>query len=574
MSIYIVNEEPAELGVMMDKLAKLSRRAKIISAVLLFLLGTLSVAYINRATLIISFVGFMQKALNPVGPTQDISWANDATWQSDGARPPNIVVILTDDMGFNDVSYHGAGLIETPHIDRLAAEGTHFANGYSGSAVCATSRAMLLTGRYSTRFGFEFTPAPDAFRPILQQLIKTDPMPRRIEFRTDNRDKTGTTIPFEERGLPGAEITLAEELRAKGYRTLHIGKWHLGRTTPFRPNAQGFDDSLLMESGLYLPVDHPDVVNARNEFAVMDKVQWEVLDYAASFNNGPRFRPKGYLTDYYTDEAVKAIEANKDRPFFLYLAHWGIHTPLQATKADYQAVGDNFPDHRSRVYAAMTHAVDRSVGRVMQALKDNNIDDNTLVIFTSDNGGANYIGMPDINKPYRGFKLSFFEGGTHVPFIMRWPGKIPAASTYPHPISHLDIMPTALGAAEAEPQAAQIDGVNLLPYVTGKKTNAPHQKLIWRSDQYQAILSNGWKMQRSAYPPMTRLYHLAKDPTEQNNVAAANPEKLAELSALLDAHNRQQSPPRWPNNILMPIWIDKTPADAVSLEDEYILWPN
>ena len=316
---------------------------------------------------------------------------------------------------------------------------------------------MRWTGRYSTRFGFEFTPAPNAFGPILRQLTHVDPMPRKFRFPESQKDTTGNDLPFAARGLPPEEITLAEELRQSGYRTLHIGKWHLGRDPLLRPVAQGFDESLMMEGGLYLPVDSPDVANARNEFAVLDKVQWEITSYAVSFNNSDRFEPDSYLTDYFTDEAVKAIAANKDQPFFLYLAHWGIHTPLQATRQDFEAVGDNFPNHRTRVYAGMIRAIDRSVGRIMQALKDNGIDDNTLIIFTSDNGGANYIGMPDINKPYRGWKLSFFEGGNHVPFVMRWPNRLKGGTTYPHAISHLDIMPTALGAASLSPQAELID---------------------------------------------------------------------------------------------------------------------
>ena len=558
----------------MTALKNISRRMKILLAVLVLLGSTLALAYVNRAPLIIAILGFASKAAYPVGENRPVIWQNGGVWQGTGERPPNIVVIMTDDMGFNDVSYHGEGLIETPHIDRLAREGVQFANGYAGSAVCSTSRAMLLTGRYSTRFGFEFTPTPDTFRPILEQLRKTDPMPRRFQMRPQDENSRGSELSFWQRGLPPEEITLADELRAKGYRTLHVGKWHLGRVDELLPRAQGFDESLLMASGLYLPIDDPNVVNARNEFAVMDKVQWGVFDYATSFNGGARFRPDGYLTDYFTDEAIKAIEANKEQPFFLYLAHWGPHTPLQATKEDYAAVGDDFPDHRSRVYAGMLRAIDRSVGRVMQTLKDNGLDDNTLVIFTSDNGGANYIGMPDINKPYRGWKLSFFEGGTHVPFLMRWPGQLPSGETFNHPISHLDVLPTALGAAKAKPQATQIDGVDLLPYLTGQKTGAPRDTLIWRSDQYQAILSKGWKMQRSDSPRKTRLYHLAQDPTEQNDVSAKHPQKIAQLSAILDAHNSEQAAPSWGNNVLMPIWVDKTPADNVTLEDDYILWPN
>ncbi|CAI8189215.1 MAG: Arylsulfatase [Alphaproteobacteria bacterium] len=540
----------------------------------LVLISLLLLAYANRVHLIISLIGYAQKVNNPVAPNRPVNWQNGGVWQGEGKRPPNIVVILTDDMGFNDVSYHGEGLIETPHIDRLAREGVQFTNGYAGSAVCATSRAMLLTGRYSTRFGFEFTPAPDAFGPILEQLVSIDPMPRKFQFPEIEAETVGASLPYEARGLPAEEITLAEELRSKGYRTLHVGKWHLGRDKPFDPRDQGFDESLMMESGLYLPTDSPDVVNARNEFAVLDSVQWQIMDHATSFNGSPRFAPDGYLTDYFTDQAIKAIEANKDTPFFLYLAHWGPHTPLQAKKQDYEAVGDNFPDHRSRVYAGMLKSVDRSVGRVMQALKDNGVDDNTLVIFTSDNGGANYIGMPDINKPFRGWKLSFFEGGTHVPFIMHWPAVLPSGKSFKHPISHLDIFTTALGAADLSPQAEKIDGVNLLPYLTGQKKGAPRDTLIWRSGQYQAILSKGWKMQRSKTPEKVRLFDLEQDPTEQNDVSAAHPQKITELSALLDSHNREQAAPKWPNAVLMPIWVDKTPADNVTLMDDYIVWPN
>ena len=549
------------------------RKALTVAGLVLAVLASL--VYANRATVIVKAIGIIQKINYPVAPHRAVSWQT-GDWSGDGRRPPNIIVILTDDMGFNDVSLYGGGLIETPHIDGLAAQGVRFANGYAGSAVCAPSRAMLMTGRYSTRFGFEFTPAPNAFGPILQQLSKKDTAPRTFKFHEAHAESphAGHEMPYEAKGMPSSEITLPEELKRAGYHNLHIGKWHLGRNQGMHPLDQGFDESLLMASGLYLPIDDPQVVNARNEFAILDKVQWEVLDYSASFNRSDNFRPKGYLTDYYTDEAVKAIAANKDRPFFLYLAHWGIHTPLQATKADYEVVGDGFPNHRTRVYAAMIRAVDRSVGKVMQALKDNGLDDNTLVIFTSDNGGANYIGMPDINKPYRGWKLSFFEGGTHVPYVMRWPQGLQGGRTYPHAVSHLDIMPTALGAAGLTPQADIMDGVNLLPYLGGQKAGLPHQTLIWREGHYQAIMSGGWKLQRSMDPEKIRLFHMAKDPLEQNEVSGQNPAKVADLMAMLDAHNEQQAAPLWPSRVSVPIWIDKTPAEKLSLEDDYIYWPN
>jgi arylsulfatase A-like enzyme len=549
---------------------QLSRRAQIFWVTILVVLVLAGLAFANRSTLIIQAIGFVQKLNHPVAPHRTIDWQT-GQWVGEGNRPPNIIVILTDDMGFNDVSLYGGGLIKTPHIDRLGHEGVRFANGYAGSAVCAPSRAMLMTGRYSTRFGFEFTPAPNAFGPILQQLSKTDPAPRTFKFHEVHGE---VDMPYEAKGMPSSEITLAEELKRAGYHNVHIGKWHLGRNPGMHPLDQGFDESLLMASGLYLPIDDPHVVNAPNEFAVLDSVQWEVLDYSASFNRSENFRPQGYLTDYYTDEAVKAIAANKDRAFFLYLAHWGIHTPLQASQEDFDAVGDNFPNHRSRVYAAMIRAVDRSVGKITQALRDNGLDDNTLIIFTSDNGGANYIGMPDINKPYRGWKLSFFEGGTHVPFVMRWPARLKGGQTYPFAVSHLDIMPTALGAAGLMPQAKLIDGVNLLPYINRRKMGRPHKTLIWREGHYQAIMSGDWKLQRSLHPAKTRLFNIVDDPLEQNEISAQNPDEVSALVSLLDAHNKEQAEPLWPSRVSIPIWIDKTPADNLSLEDDYIYWPN
>jgi uncharacterized sulfatase len=273
------------------------------------------------------------------------------------------------------------------------------------------------------------------------------------------------------------------------------------------------------------------------------------------------------------------IAANKDRPFFLYLAHWGPHTPLQAKKSDYDALADEIPDHRARVYAGMLRSLDRSVGSVMQALKDNGLDDNTLVIFTSDNGGAGYVGLPDVNKPYRGWKLSFFEGGTHVPFFARWPGHLPAGKSFEHPISHMDIMPTAVAAAGVSytPESADksLDGVNLLPYLQGQETAAPHDMLVWRTGSYQAILADGWKMHVSDRPEtMVKLYHLAEDPTEQRNVADDHPAKVAQLKALLKAHNDKQAEPLWGLSAIMPATVDKSLVEPVSPDDEMIYWQN
>lgn len=541
-------------------------------AALIVLAGGL---YTFRLPILLNGLTFIAKQQRPIGPYQEVTWAQGQQVPADEERPPNIIVILVDDMGFNDLTTYGGGVaggtVPTPAIDRLAAEGVTFANGYAGNAVCAPSRAALLTGRYSTRFGFEFTPTPGPMLRLTSMMTEqTDGLHKTIF----NSEAAAVMPDFEEMGMAGSEITVAELLKTRGYHTMHIGKWHLGRTEEYRPTSQGFNESLLMDNLLYLPEDHPDVVNSKQDFDPIDRFLWKFGLNAVTFNNGERFNTPTYMTDYFTDEAVKAIEANKNNPFFLYLAHWGVHTPLQAAKADYDALS-HIEDHRLRVYASMVRSLDRSVARVEQALKDNGLYENTLVIFTSDNGGAGYIGLPEINKPYRGWKLTFFEGGTHVPFFARWPRVIPEGITYNKPISHIDILPTIASAAGVDlPTDRKIDGVDLLPFLTGENDAAPHDVVIWREGYYQAVLADGWKLQVSDRPNINRLYHLSEDPTEQTEVADQYPDKVAELKTILAAHNAEQVAPLWPNVVQLPVSIDKTSEDPQEPDDDYIYWPN
>ncbi|MFM8353516.1 MAG: sulfatase-like hydrolase/transferase, partial [Gammaproteobacteria bacterium] len=511
-------------------------------------------------------------------------------------RPPNIVLILADDLGYNDISLHSQRLADTPggmpltpNIDTLASAGVQFTHGYAAHSSCAPSRAALLSGRYGTRFGFEFTPIPNAMGRIVSTLHDRDPRNLHPMYRPPEvADES--PLPFQEMVMPGSEITLAEVLQARGYHTVHIGKWHLGDTPAARPRAQGFDESLDMASGKYLPDDDPQSVNAYQPFDPIDQFLWANFRHAARWDGGSRFRPNGYLTDYFTDEAVAAIAANRHRPFFLYLAHWAPHTPLQALKADYDALA-NITDHRTRVYAAMIRALDRSVGRVMSALAARGLDRNTLVIFTSDNGGAGYIGLPDINRPFRGWKLTFFEGGIRVPFLMRWPDAIPAGTRVADPVHHFDIFATAAAAAGAElPGDREIDGVNLLPWATHSAVSdtdnssdtrsdagldkPPHEALFWRNGHYQAVRSGRWKLQRADRPSTTWLYDLANDPTEQRNLATDEPARVAALTARLDRHNAGQAAPAWPSLGELPVLIDKTLADVQRPEDAYVYAPN
>jgi uncharacterized sulfatase len=272
------------------------------------------------------------------------------------------------------------------------------------------------------------------------------------------------------------------------------------------------------------------------------------------------------------------IKANKNRPFFLYLAHWGVHTPLQATRADYNAVGDIKP-HRKRVYAAMTRALDRSVGRILETLEQEGLTDDTILSFTSDNGGPGYIGIDDVNAPYRAWKITLFEGGIRVPLLVKWPGQIAAGTTVDQPVAHIDLMPTLAAAAGAQrPEGLVIDGVDLLPLATGSDAgNWNRQTLFWQSGHYQAVRHGDWKLQLNNRPtdgPQQWLYHLAEDPTEQNNLAASRPEKRSELSALLAAHQAGSRGPLYGPTGQIPVMVDKTLAENFVEGDEYIYTPN
>ncbi len=544
-----------------------------------FLIG--GVAWSKRIDLMLALIKFKTEREFIVAPNRTLDWDQGPSTPTQPLteRPPNIILILADDLGINDISSFGGGVaggrVQTPHIDQLAAQGAVFQQAYAGNATCAPSRAMIMTGRYPTRTGFEFTPTPSGMGPMVSMIansLDNGLPPARFNEAASEAGQT-----YQQQGLPDDETTVAELLRERGYHTAHIGKWHLGRADGSAPNDQGFDESLLMASGLYLPEDDPGVVNARLDFDPIDPFLWARLSYAASFNNpgDERFEPGGYLTDYWTDESIKVIEANRNRPFFLYLAHWGTHTPLQATREDYDAVGDIRP-HRLRVYAAMIRALDRSVGRIMAALEEQGLAENTLVMFSSDNGGAGYVGLPEINAPYRGWKMTNFEGGLRVPMLVKWPARIAAGTRIDNPVAHIDMMPTMAAAAGAKlPESLAIDGVNLLPLASGDGTQSWSRKtLFWQSGYYRAVRHGDWKLQLSEHPDKSWLYNLAEDPTEQSNLSDRAPEQLARLKTLLDIHQASARVPLYPYVAEMPVAIDKTLAERFIAGDEYIYWPN
>ena len=540
-----------------------------------------ALAYQNQTKLLLALVTYQSANEYEVGPPRDIPWNHGPEYEvvPISERPPNIILIVADDLGYNDISTFGGGpadgRVKTPHIDQLAADGVVFTQSYSGAGTCAPSRAMLMTGRYPTRTGFEFTPTPSGMAPMISRISAQ--MNRGIPPIIYDAALDETKPPYEEQGLPPEEVTIAEVLKERGYATFHIGKWHLGRKNGMAPQEQGFDQSLLMASALYLPEDDPNVVNAKLQFDPIDQFLWARLRFANSFNSGDqnRFEPRGYLTDYWTDESINIINANKNRPFFLYLGHWGVHTPLQATKEDYEAVGDIKP-HRARVYAAMIRSLDRSVGRINAALEEAGIADNTLVIFTNDNGGPGYIGLPDINKPFRGWKISQFEGGIRVPLMMKWPAEIAAGTVAEEPVAHIDVMPTLTAAAGADlPEDVIIDGKNLLPLATGVHKEAwSRDTLFWQSGHYRVVRHKDWKLQVTARPSKQWLFNLADDPNELKNLAEREPEKVAELRGLLDEHAASARTPLYPAVMESAIAIDKTLIEPFEDGDDYIYWPN
>ncbi len=521
--------------------------------------------------------GVIGRLRDPIAGNQAVTWEEGpaAPVAPPGERPPNIVVIVADDLGYNDLTFAGGGVaggaVPTPRIDSLAREGVEYTRGYSGNATCAPSRAAILTGRYPTRFGFEFTPAPKAFMKLVARWGEDDENPPRY-FEEREVD----VPPLDQQGLPPEEITLAELLRPAGYRTLGLGKWHLGEAAPFRPGAQGFDEFLgfLPGAALYLPVGHPDSVESRQAFDPIDAFLWPNLPFAVTKDGGPRFEPSAYMTDYLADEAVRAIDANRNRPFFLYLAFNAPHTPLQALRSDYDAL-PQIEDHTLRVYGAMIRALDRGVGRVLDALREHGLEENTLVIFTSDNGGAHYVGLPEVNAPYRGWKMTFFEGGVHTPFFARWPAELSGGARFHAPIAHVDIFATAAGAAGVPvPGDRTIDGVDLVKLARGVAQGRAHGALFWRSGHYRSILADDWKLQVSERPARKWLFDLRSDPTERVNLADTRPDKRQELEAILALHEAQMVVPAWPALIEAPVPIDRPLGVAATPDEEFVEWAN
>lgn len=418
-----------------------------------------------------------------------------------GAGAPNILFIVGDDMGYADVGFHGCKDIPTPHLDALARNGVRFTNGYVSGPYCSPTRAGLLTGRYQTRFGHEFNPG-------------------------------GSQDSF---GLPLTQSTIANRLKEAGYTTGLVGKWHLGSAPAMRPVQRGFDEFFGFLGGSHSYFENNGILRGDKQVSDLD-----------------------YTTDAFGREACSFVERNRGKPWFLYLAFNAVHTPMHATDARLA----KFPhesDQRRKTYNAMMLAMDEAIGQVVDTLKKTDQYSNTLVTFISDNGGPTMVGTTvngSKNTPFRGGKRTTLEGGIRVPFLMSWPEKI-KPSVYEQPVIQLDLHATALAAAGIQPKAEwKIDGVDLIPYLSGIQSSGPHNALYWRFGDQMAIRRGAWKLVRydvnadsnsrvrqEATPP--KLYNLVSDIHEDHDLSEKHPDVVRDLQKDWDRWNELNVPSLW-----------------------------
>jgi arylsulfatase A-like enzyme len=459
---------------------------------------------------------------------------------------PNVILIVADDLGYNDISYNGNTLIETKNIDQIAKNGINFSRAYATASVCAPSRAAFLTGNYQQRYGFEFLP----------DLFNYSPRVRKADFKRfghqDNFKKWyENDTPINKRGLNPFVNTIGDYLKKMGYQTSVIGKWHMGTHSKFNATNFGFDFhyGISGAGSLYAPINQDNIIESRHTWDFADFIIWQATNYH-TLENGKKTIPKNseYLTDVFTKRAVDYIKVNKNIPFFLHLSHMAPHGPFQAQKKYYDQFS-HIKDHNKRVYYAMIKNLDDSIGEIKKALNDEGIAENTLIIFTSDNGGATYTRATD-NSPFIGGKMSNFEGGTTVPMIIEWTNKIKPQGNYSNMVSLLDIVPTILDAVKSPSLSNTFDGVSLLPYIKSKDKK-PHKELFWKTGYVKSIISDNFKLHINEKENFRTLINLENDPSEKFNLISKYPEKAKKLT---------ESWEQWNNTLKEPIW--KSNADV------------
>jgi arylsulfatase A-like enzyme len=440
-----------------------------------------------------------------------------------GAPRPDVIVIVADDLGYSDVSAYGINRIPTPNIDRIGVEGVRFTDAYVTAPVCGPSRAGLQTGRYQDRFGFEFNNGPAA------------------------RDAR------ENLGLPVDEITIADALKQQGYHTGLIGKWHLGSGDDYYPTNRGYDEFVGLLSGATAYIDR--AVPGVRRIPIADEQPYDgiVRRPLNKIYEGPDRtvvnNEQEYLTDYLGFRAAEYIGRNaaSETPYFLYLTPTAPHDPLEVTQEYY----DRFPNIQSeqnRIFAGMVSALDDMVGDVLDAVEASGETDNTLIVFLSDNGCAAYYPGMCSCEPLRGGKLTHYEGGVRVPFLVRWPDKLEGGQVYREMISSLDLFPTILKAAGGQLRDDRVyDGVDLLPHLQGAEAEPPHEFLAWRRSPMASIRLGDWKLWKSTDGKFTLLFNLKDDPNETTNLASTRPEELKTLEDAYEQWAADMVDPRWPS---------------------------
>lgn len=470
---------------------------------------------------------------------------------TDSVAPPNIILIMADDLGQTDISLYGSTTIQTPHIDAIGKAGITFAEGYTSSPICSPSRAALLTGRNQQRFGFEFQPHDIYLKNRMQYygfnyFVDSDPWsPIRMTKVPRKKDRA-------RQGLPPTEITLAELLKKQGYTTAFIGKWHLGHADFALPCNRGFDYSygFYNSHSLFAPEDAPGIVNQHVEEDWTDDYIWRSQrnGLSAIYRNCEMVEDTGYFTQRIAEEAIQFMEENQDQPFLLYLPFNAPHTPLQAPQSYYDQFS-HIKDPIKRIYNAMIASLDDAIGSIEDKVAQLGLAENTIIFFLSDNGGATYTLTTD-NAPFKGGKITNFEGGIRVPFMVKWEGKIPAGKSFPYPVSAVDIFTTAAAAAKASlPTDRVYDGIDLLPFLTDSIFRAPHQKLCWQMGIAKAIRQGEWKLLLNDLQKDTILYNIATDPFEKKNVKNQFPDIVQTLLASHQEWSDQMLPPLWPGMI-------------------------
>ncbi|AWW29536.1 sulfatase [Echinicola strongylocentroti] len=431
-------------------------------------------------------------------------------------KKPNIVLLFSDDAGYYDFGFQGNSGFPTPYLDAFANESVELDQFYVTAAVCGPSRAGLLTGMYQQRFGYEENNVPGIM--------------------------SASGLTGDEMGLPVGLNTIADYLKPLGYRSMVIGKWHMGNADRFHPLDRGFDEFYGFRGGArsFWPLDE-DQKASRPE----DRMERGFGEFE---------EPERYLTDVFADEACRFIRDNKDHPFFLYLSFNAVHTPLEAKEEDLAMI-EGLSGKRKKM-AAMTLAMDRACGQVLNQLKELGLDENTLVVFTNDNGGPTDASAAN-NYPLSGTKANHLEGGIRVPCLVRYPAGLSGRSSYSFPTSTLDLLPTFYAAAGGDPKVLEgSDGVNLLPYLSGEIAERPHDKLFWKKENRGAIRKGDWKLLRFPDRP-AELYNIRQDEREEKNLAYDHPDMVRKLYKELF---------EWELSLERPLWQLKREYEGKAME--------